>query len=478
MKHRRRRRDSEPAVSSVLGAILVFGLLVVTLVTIQVKFVPVWDRDREAEHMQAVGNQFGQLKSDLDRMADNRTVVPISDPLTLEPAGGFRFFRGARLPGDLSLEPAAAGTGLRLSTNQARLLSENGQSLFVGSESWTAFVTGDTLNNVGQVQNLRLRISTPADWNTGDSVTMTVTNATGAYAGKLVVTNINRGVASGGPTYSFRFETFAASSTTIPVSIREVSFSKENPPPYQYFNLLDEDISLFKQVLAGAQAPATLTMTRFNMDASWTAAYTAVNPSGGSTQVGTSGTLVPDFNRRLLSGSLTMASNNQHFVEQSYTLEHGAVILSQPDGDVMFVAPSMSANVVAGIADVRWVLPAIQGSATTISGPTSASVTAQPGGSSSFVATMPCLHVELTTRHGAVWAQYWTTLFQEAGLSYGTEFKVASNETRASMTLFGLTDPGDLGDPDPDPCDGTSTVDDIAINFRGAQVHLIPRAGA
>lgn len=463
MTHRRGSRTpgKDDAISSVLGAILVFGLLVIALLTIQVKFVPVWDRDREADHMQTLGNQLGQIKSDLDRMADNRTVVPLADPLKLRPSsGGFRFFSSQHPGAEVSLHPAAAGQGFALSTNQAHVFSQDGASLFAGSETWTQVIAGDTITNVGSVQNLRLRITNPASWGTGDSISVHLTNATGAYAGKMVVTNIDHGT-----TYSLRFETFAASSPTIPVTITEEAFNKNSPPTYQYIDLLRQDFQ-FRQVLALAQAPSALTLERNNLDVDYTAAYTVVNAGGGSTQVGGGGTLVPDFARRILSGSLVVASRNQQYADQTYVVEHGAVILAQPDGAVMYVAPSMSVNVVAGVVDVRWVVPGVQGVATTVSGPATATVNLNPGTPASFVASMPILNVALTTLYGDVWAQHWTTLLQSAGLAYGTEFTVTSNTTAAQLSIRGLQ-----SDPD-------SLVDDLVMNFRGATLTATPRAGA
>jgi hypothetical protein len=453
------RRD-DSAISSVLGAVLVFGLLIMTLVTVQVKFVPVWDRDREADQMQILSNQLGQLKSDLDRMADNRTSVPIADPLTLEPRGAFRFFQGARVPSEVSLAPAAPGDGVRLSTTQARVLSIDGQAIFAGGETWTGVASGQTVTNVGAIQNLRLRIANPASWSTGDSVNVALTNATGAYAGKIVISNIDHG-----SQYTLRVETFARSSSTVPISITELLFEKKNPPSYQYLDLLQDNF-VFRQVLAASQAPSTLTLNRNNLNVDYTMGYIAINPSGGGTQVGGAGTIVPNFSRSFLSGSLAVDAHNQRYVPQTYVLEHGAVILSQPDGDVMHVAPSFSASVVAGIVDVRWVLPAMNGVSTTLSGPSSATIALQPTTPTSFIATMPRLDVRVATEHGAVWAQHWTSVLQAAGLAYGTQFTVSSNTTAAQLTLFGLLD------------SPTSTVDDITVTFRGAVITTAASAGA
>jgi hypothetical protein len=454
----------EAAISSVLGAILVFGLLVLTLVMVQTKYVPVWDRDREAQQMQDLGNELGQLRSDLDRLANNRSAAPVAETLTLAPDKGLSFFQGGRLASTLSFVPSA-GSGLRVGTSQARVVSLDGEAVFAGSENWTQVATGDTRPNIGTVQNLRLRITDPANYDTGDSVTLSLTNATGAYAGKIVITNINRGVASGGPTYSYRFETYAASSSTVPASITEETFGKESPPAYQYFDLLRGELQ-FKQVLSASQGPSTLVLTRNNIDAFYTASYTLVSASGGSTVVGAAGTLVPNFARSFASGKLVVESGNQRFVDQAYIVEHGAVIREQPEGAAMFIPPAFGVSIVAGITDIRWVLPAMTGSAGSIAGPDSGTVLISPGTPSSFVASMPHLDVQILTAHGSVWTQYWTAALQGVGLAYGTQFTVSSNTTSAQLVIYGQQ------------ATPSSTVDDVFVTFTGSTLAVAPRAGA
>jgi hypothetical protein len=460
MTRGRRRGARDEGISSVLGAVLVFGLLIITLVTIQIRFVPVWDRDREAEHMTAVGNQLAQVKSDLDRLADNRTSVPVSDPLALQVEQGFRFFRGPTPPSELVMAPAGAGEGITVGAFQAHVLEVNGRQIFAGSETWTQVVQGDTITNVGPVQNLRVRILNPANWNTGDSVSVVITDALGHYAGKFVITNTDHG-----ETFRLRYETYAATSSTVPISQWDEDHDKGSPPTYIYIDLLEKRYQ-FDQVLASSTAPSTLTLNRNNLNADYTAAYTQVTPSGGSTQVGGSGRLVAPFAQTLPSGRLILASHNQRYVDQTYVVEHGAVILAQSDGAAMFVPPSMAVRLVGGIVDVRWIVPGIQGTPTTLSGPATASLSMAPGSPATFLATLPRLDVTLSTQHGTVWAQYWTTLLQGAGLTYGTQFTVGSNTTAATLTVFGV-----LSDP-------LSQQDDLTFSFQGAGLSVSPRAGA
>ena len=138
------RRD-ERAISNVLGAILVFGLLVMTLVTIQVKFVPVWDEEREARHVETVIDQLSLFKADAERLATNVTSGSVTDPLTISAQGGFSFFQGATLGGSAEFEPSASGAGIVITSPELRILQSNGQPLYALGEEWTAIPSSGTV---------------------------------------------------------------------------------------------------------------------------------------------------------------------------------------------------------------------------------------------------------------------------------------------------------------------------------------------
>ncbi|MCD6262211.1 MAG: hypothetical protein J7J52_04230, partial [Deltaproteobacteria bacterium] len=67
----------------VIVAILVVSLLVAVLVIIQTVYVPQWMKDREAEHMDNVANQFADLKYSLDLQASQRSLSPLINSITL-----------------------------------------------------------------------------------------------------------------------------------------------------------------------------------------------------------------------------------------------------------------------------------------------------------------------------------------------------------------------------------------------------------
>lgn len=456
-------RPDDVAVSNVIGAIMVFGLMVMTLVTIEVRFVPVWDREKEAGLMQQVSNQFGIAKSDMDRLADNRSFVPVTTPVTLGVEGGFDFFSNPTVPAALAYTTSPAGTGFSASSPQLRILERNGQPVFAGAEDWIQIVSGTSVTDVGGIAHLRLRIASPESYSTGHSTTFNVLDSSNAFHGAIRVTNIDHG-----STYTYEFRTFAASSQTTPVSIIQENFDKKNPPAYLYFDLL-RDTYQFNDVLAQAPRPFVVNLERNGMQSEYTMAYDVVAPDGGVTQVGGGGVVVPNFQSALPGGSVTLASRNQQFVRQTYVLEYGAVIVAQPDGSVMRAAPQFTSRLTAGQLRLDWVVPSLAGSSSSLSGPTQAGITVAPGAQGlDLVATGAQLTFTLATNYGAVWAQYFTTELQRAGLTSAgaqPQFTVSSTATSVTLQVFGVQS------------SPSSTVDDIFVKVRAKALPTFVHAG-
>ncbi|HUR61595.1 MAG TPA: hypothetical protein VM286_04445 [Candidatus Thermoplasmatota archaeon] len=492
MTRRVLRRD-DGAVSTTLGAILMFGLLVLTLVTVQIKFVPVWDRERESTLMLTVGGQFAAIKSDIDRQADNRSTVPVTDPLSLAPSGGFSFFTRAVRPADLAFAPAGSGNGFGFYSSSLHVLSRNGQPPPTAESDWKAIAT-NTEANIVSIQNLRLRIADPASYTTGQSVLLTISDAANAYAGQMKVNNIDHG-----PTYTFEVLVYSAASAATPINIVQLNFDKGSPPAYQYIDLLDRSFQ-FNQVLSAAATPFRLDLTRNGMVADYARTYTAQS-SGGTTTVGNIGTPVtPAANVAVTSlggGTLMLTSHNQQYPQQTYVLEYGAVILVQPDGAVMASAPSFQVAQVAGQVKLDWVVPGLTGLSGAVTGPPSAQVALAPIGSRiDLQATAPCAKFTLGTSYGLVWSSFWNTVMASAlpanapgtppfappvncdppagcvpppGVSVPTgpvQFYTCYTTTSATLLVYGLNTAT------------TPVVDDVFLNLRGGAILTTPKSSA
>jgi len=477
---RRLGRD-EAGVSTVLGAILLFGLFVVTLVTVQVKFVPVWDHDRESGAAIQLQAQVSQLKSDLDRLADNRTSVPVTDPVTLGSAKGFIFFTGGTPGGDVSFVPAASGgSGLSLASPQVHVLARGGKSLFAGSESWTQVITGGTVTNVTNVKNLRIRIpntslSTCAGSGTQGlmgTISLALTDRTGAFAGRFELAIYREQ----GQNCSFRYSTYARTNSTTPATVYTETFywhpSSGPSPGYEYVDALRSEFT-FADVIAQANAPLAIAFTITpgavtpTPQADYTIGYDLVT-GAGVVQVGGGGITIPNYAQSFPGGLLRTHIPFQRFPAQTFDVEYGAVIVHQADGEAMAVPPSMTVGLAGGQVAVHWTVPGLQGSASTVTGPSQAVVGLAPATNTvDIVATMGRLTATLATQHPAVWAQYFNSLMTGAGLTSSggqPQFTVTTGTGTVTLNLYGLN------------ADPNSGVDDLQLTLKGGTVVTVPAA--
>lgn len=80
----RKIKNSNDAIVGIVTAFLITGLIVVVLSVIQTVYVPKWMEQAEAEHMEAIADQFAQLKFAIDtQSALKNPDTPISTSITL-----------------------------------------------------------------------------------------------------------------------------------------------------------------------------------------------------------------------------------------------------------------------------------------------------------------------------------------------------------------------------------------------------------
>lgn len=462
-----RDRD-ERGVSNVLGAILMFGLLVLVLVTIQVRFVPVWDEDREARHMAQLQDQLAQLKSDTVRQAGNDTAAAQTTALTLKRASGFQFFSGTDVGGTARFTPAAAGTGVSLSTpNPVTIMRRNGEALFALDPDWPDFVD-DELTNVASIQHMRLRIDLIEDttgdsyldpdsfrYNYGDTVTLYVYEATddiNPYA-TIVATYQNAG-SEAEITLQF-YEGNEVTGEELS-SDSEAMFQGTNIQ-HLYFDLLD-GAYFFEPLLAAGQAPFRLELVENGIVADYQIAFT--DPDSGGI-AGGSGKAEASFASVTESGTLTVEARNERYVDQTFVLEHGAVVLVQHDGANIVVPPALGIQTSASLASFTWTVPALSGEAIAKSGSRSLNAVATPTGTVDeawFTASR--LAVDIPTSYGAAWCDYLDSLFGGIGWTAGSEYTLTTTTTACQVALFGpvaLT---------------TDNTEDLFIRFRTSLIDL------
>lgn len=467
-------RQDETAVSNVLGAILVFGLFVVTLVSIQTEFAPVWQKQRESDLMQDVLRQMGTLKSGLDRQVGNQTNVPVSHTLPLQGTQGFAILQEDSLPGTLAFLPSAPGTGVTLTSPQLTMLSADGLNLYGLAEQWTT-ITGGTIAGVTRIAHLRLRLVDPAcvsnnNCNDPAIAALTMTDANGKCAGRIVIVD---SVAGSDRTVEAQIygprSPPAGTCPDTPLTIQDTDAKKQTNPPYYYLDAFDPEFQ-FRAVLAAATYPVSITMTTSGgIAADYTIVYDSV--SGGSSQGG-AGPVIPNYSSLTPSGSLTLQKMNQRYPSQTYTLEHGAIIIDQADGCGMVVPPSFSVSTSSTQTRVGWSIPGMTGSPNRMTGADAATVISFPGARRIVEALAPQLTFTLRTDHPYQWATFWDQELKQAGLtgntaiagtscdpgttncSAGLQYSICMTPTTATLTLYGPTS------------SPSSTLNDLHLTFQ------------
>ncbi len=101
MKNRRFIKEKH-AVAGVIEALLLVGLVAVVLSVVQLVYIPQVMEQREADHMDAVANQFSFLKSIIDLQSMTQKDIPISSPITLG-SRELPYFVTARALGELKI---------------------------------------------------------------------------------------------------------------------------------------------------------------------------------------------------------------------------------------------------------------------------------------------------------------------------------------------------------------------------------------
>lgn len=76
-------KSTDGAAVGIFVAILLIGLIVCVMTVVQTVYMPDWMKQREAEHMDEVANQFAQLKFSIDILSATEQNTPISTSITL-----------------------------------------------------------------------------------------------------------------------------------------------------------------------------------------------------------------------------------------------------------------------------------------------------------------------------------------------------------------------------------------------------------
>lgn len=80
----KRIKNSENAVVGIVSAFLIVGLIVAVISVVQTQYVPKWMREKEADHMNELADQFAQLNYAIStHVINEKSDIPISTTITL-----------------------------------------------------------------------------------------------------------------------------------------------------------------------------------------------------------------------------------------------------------------------------------------------------------------------------------------------------------------------------------------------------------
>lgn len=458
-------KTDETAVSSVLGAVLMFGLLVLALVMIQVRFVPVWDEDRESRHMDEVLGQFAALASDVDRQVQNDTTVSLADPVRLERSPGFRFFGGDRLPATLGFEAAAAGNGITLTSPRLTIFELNGQQLVAIADQSTWIPLDNVEDSYTDISNLRvLRVQIPwpgdpNDCNTDLVAVLHIRDVNGDELAKVVMTCHDGQGERTIVTQVFRRDTTAQGFSLVSGDTEAIFQNAD--ADYFFIDLMRPDL-LLGPVLAAMDGPLSMDMENLGLAASYILVFddsTGGTVGGGGRLVGRTVSPYPETPTVYGGGKLVFASNNQRFVPQEYVFEHGAVLRVQPDGAAMVVPPRLEVSPTTSQTRIEWDLPSLKGATQSLAGATAATVSSdRTGGGLTMLAGAATLTIGIATEYPDAWKAFLDRELVESGLT-PSQYSVVAGATLVTLTILGQ----DNLDPD---------LDDLLLEFGQADIDL------
>jgi hypothetical protein len=486
-----------------------FGLLVITLVTIQTQFVPVWDKQRELDYSLEVSGQVATIKADLDRLTGNQTMLPISDPLSLARPQGFTFFSNRLQPGIATFTPTTSNAGMTLTTaHPFAVQSSGGSTLYSLDEDWSWAGSGGspppTITNVLSIQHLRVRIPTPAGLPaTGIPLSFTAHDSNGNCLALMKIYIL--GSLSSKPK-TFEAQMYAGFSPPQPNCQADPYHNADTaygalldyttPPEFYYLDALAEDNGFAAAIRAipASFYPLTLDWSRGNMPTYGTAGASPPYSDGsavsvvydqatqyGTVRVGAKGQTFANFQQVVPSGTLSVTLPNSRLPPQAYVMEYGAVFLDQPEGSALVIPPSFSVSTALSQGSIGWTFPALGGGSAAVTGVRSATLVSSPTGISTILqGTAQDITFTITTNHEDAWESFWVEKMSLAGLSSTPVTPVAPCTVLTAAPQYSIskiahtaTTAGSATLNFFGPCSaGTDPAKDVSLTFQQASVSL------
>lgn len=399
----------DDGVSTIIGAILVAGLLVTALVTVQVSFVPVWQKDSESGRLVAVEGQLSKMISDIERQVDNRSSTSLAHPMQLGQRGS-GLFAGTPLADTVRLQ--SVQRSYKTDANELLLLQGNGVNFAGLNPAWTSIPTTTTVTDIIRVDALRLRVDHIDVNDDGDFVELTINDATSALVGKFRLEVIDP--TGSGSSFYITVSTTDGSGNTV-TSVTYSHHQQVEFTPY-YEDALNA-VYLFDQLIASATVPLSLSIQHsVGFGADYNIAYVESGPGGLPVLIGSSGILRVPYTATYSGVSFTYDVSTRRMPPATYVYEHGALILEQNEGAAFKLPPAFTVERANDITSLAFNIPTLAGDSFAKSGTANAVLVTKASDHSDIVANAPRFFLSIETDYPELWADFLRTALTDAGL--------------------------------------------------------------
>jgi len=386
----------------VVVAILMVSLFVAVIVLVQVYYVPNWMKDREAEHMDTVANQFSQIKTSIDIETMAQRDVSLINSITLG-SKEMPFFVSARAFGSLNIlstansdfQVAVSGTGLPANSMSDVEKTDGNLTQVHVLTAFDLELTGSQLSH-GSYFNA----------TTGDAwLNVSISSfSTDFWQVRLRVANMS----------------------APPVYDQPIAWIPKNAS--YAVNLLDDGYRFSTRIKPYLTAPFDIS---FDCTAGGTFVVSGSRYSSGSSIAST-----------IRMGTIRYSSENAYFVDQTYVYEGGAVILNQSQGQAVISAPGITANNVTGPGGARHICDLtvvdVSGAAgkDSVSGYGTYSIRTNYSSMQEDASIASSITITITTNYVMAWERYMESMLNRSGI---TNYVVDGNrsENRVTVTLNG-----------------------------------------
>lgn len=440
------------AVSAVLGAMILAGILMLGVVTYEAEVVPQLRAQAQDQHLRSIARTLATLAVELDQQAANRSQAAATYPVPIGyDAPGL--VSDSSMAGGLTFEPEAESVSIF--SKELLIQQENASQRITQPEAWNEVNGSGSIEDVSQVASLRLKFDRIAREMAGDHVVVNITDADGEHAGSFRVC-----LARHSPDWDLHTLVKDADGTILYNNAHSY-FQNQEYEPF-WINVLNPDYR-FGQLLTIAEEPFDLSVEAHDdagaaggcpgdgadststgeLEASYAITYLEATDAGTVVQGG-GGLVREDYNRTVEAGRLTYevtGPGGQHRL----VLEHGALILAQSEGNVFRLPPDVDAGLSDNIVTLSFNLPRLTGDPSSATGTSSAVVRAVPESSYRLEGQATNLTINLTTDHPGLWVDRWDEEFDEAGLG-GEVYDVENGSSWARLEVWGLLGPSPSSD--------------------------------